>query len=132
MRATVVQPGLPGATNRLPVKGDLTHARANACSRAPEPRISKFVLPSRIPFIRPSTRHDVINADRAEVLISALDATRQRELTSVMFSLAPEPSNRKWIALASHRAWLLRQAEASIFVFRAENYQSAWRLLRSR
>jgi hypothetical protein len=36
---------------------------------------------------------------------------RQRELTSVMVSLAPEPSNRKWIAVASHRAWLLRQAE---------------------
>jgi hypothetical protein len=28
-----------------------------------------------------------------------------------MFSPAHELSNRKWIALASHRTWLLREAE---------------------
>ena len=33
-----------------------------------------------------------------------------------MFSLAPDPSNRKWMALPSHRAWLLREAE-SLFSF---------------
>src|SRR6516164_6263135 len=42
---------------------------------------------------------------------------RRRELTSPMSSLAHAPSNRKWIALASHRAWLLREAEALFSFF---------------
>jgi sulfoquinovose isomerase len=43
--------------------------------------------------------------------------TRQQKLTSIVFSLAPKPPNRKWIALASHRAWLLREAEALFSFF---------------
>jgi mannose/cellobiose epimerase-like protein (N-acyl-D-glucosamine 2-epimerase family) len=34
-----------------------------------------------------------------------------------MFNLAPESSSRKWITLASHRAWLLREAEALFSFF---------------
>jgi len=34
-----------------------------------------------------------------------------------MFSVADQPSNRKWIGLASHRAWLLREAEALFSFF---------------
>jgi mannose/cellobiose epimerase-like protein (N-acyl-D-glucosamine 2-epimerase family) len=34
-----------------------------------------------------------------------------------MFSLAPDPSNRKWMALPSHRAWLLREGEALFSFF---------------
>jgi sulfoquinovose isomerase len=33
-----------------------------------------------------------------------------------MSSVADQPSNRKWVGLASHRAWLLREAEA-LFAF---------------
>jgi hypothetical protein len=33
-----------------------------------------------------------------------------------MFSLPSWPSNRKWITVANHRAWLLREAEA-LFLF---------------
>src|ERR1700722_18193361 len=50
IRATALQPGLPGATKRVPIDADLAHALAKACSRAPEPRISTFVLCSRIHF----------------------------------------------------------------------------------
>jgi hypothetical protein len=42
---------------------------------------------------------------------------QQRELTFAMFNLASEPSKRKWIALPSHRAWLLREAEALFSFF---------------
>ena len=34
-----------------------------------------------------------------------------------MISVAPEASNRKWIALPSHRAWLLREAEGLFSFF---------------
>jgi sulfoquinovose isomerase len=34
-----------------------------------------------------------------------------------MFTLAFRPSNRKWIALPSHRAWLLREAETRFSFF---------------
>lgn len=44
-----------------------------------------------------------------------------------MFSLAPEGSNRKRIALASHRAWLLRGAEA-LFSFFARRIRLPTRL----
>src|SRR5271154_2714420 len=51
--ATVAQPGFPGATNRLPIRGDLEHARASACSRAPDPRINTFIVRSRIFLFQP-------------------------------------------------------------------------------
>ena len=41
----------------------------------------------------------------------------RRELTLPMISVAPKASNRKWIALPSHRAWLLREAEALFSFF---------------
>src|SRR5690348_11936227 len=110
----VAQPGLPGATKRLPVIGDLAHARANACSRAPEPRISRFVLPSGIPFIHPAFPGPPRSQSRDFL---ALDIAHRCDLASAMISLTPEASNRKWTAVASHRAWLLREAEALFSFF---------------
>ena len=98
----------------MPAKGDLAHAQANACSRAPEPRISKFFLRSRIQFTKPLVRYAGRLSSLNEQRVLALDVAQQRELTFPMFSLA---SNRKWITLASHRAWLLRQAEALFSFF---------------
>src|SRR5271155_5711272 len=42
--ATAAQPGLPGATNERPNRGDFAAASASACSRAPAPRIKTFIL----------------------------------------------------------------------------------------
>ena len=43
--------------------------------------------------------------------------TRRRKLAFIMPNPTPNPSNRKWVALASHRTWLLRQAEALFSFF---------------
>jgi hypothetical protein len=48
---------------------------------------------------------------------SALDTGRQSQLTLDMFSQVHELSNRKWIALSSHRTWLLSEAEKLLLFF---------------